>query len=74
MSWTALVYAGALVAEADQLISENKYLQKTVNRIKTSPLPRAGRSRLEKRVAAILSRQPGTLTFPDAIRIPSQGR
>ncbi len=67
----SLIYAGALVAEAEQLISDDDYLKKTVRRIKNEPSLRRARQRLEERIAAVLSREPGTITLPDAAGIPT---
>lgn len=70
----SVIYAGALVAEADQLISDDEYLKTTANRIKSEASLRGARRRLEGRIAAILSREPGTVTFPDATGVPAERR
>lgn len=68
----SVIYAGALVAEADELLSADSYLTKTVNRIKSEGALRQARERLETRVAAVLSREPATVTLPSATKIPAR--
>lgn len=66
----SVIYAGALVAEADHLISDDSYLKQTVNRLKTE---RTARKRLETITAAVLSREPGSVILPNACGIPKGG-
>lgn len=68
----SVIYAGALVAEADELLSADNYLTKTVNRIKSEAALHQARERLENRVAALLSREPATVTLPSATKIPAR--
>lgn len=68
----SVIYAGALVAEADELLSADNYLTKAINRIKSEASLRQARERLETRVAAILSREPATVTLPSATKIPAR--
>lgn len=69
----SIIYAGALVAEADYVISYDKYLMKMVKHLKTEEALCAARRRLESRTAAVLSREPGSITLPDALEIGSGG-
>ena len=63
----------ALVAEADYVISYDNYLMKMVKHLKTEEALCAARRRLESRTAAVLSREPGSITLPDALEIGSGG-
>ena len=65
----SIIYAGALVAEADNVFSYDDYLRKTVNRLKTEKSLLKARQRLTKRTAAVLSREPESISLPDAIKI-----
>lgn len=65
----SIIYAGALVAGADNVFSYDDYLRKTVNRLKTEKSLLKARQRLTKRTAAVLSREPESISLPDAIKI-----
>lgn len=67
----SVIYAAALVAEAYCMISEDKYLRDTVNRLKKESVVKG---KLESRMAAVLLRKPGSITLPDARRIPRSGK
>ena len=66
----SVIYAGALVAGADKVISDDGYLKKTVDRLKTEKSLQEARHRLKTRIAAILSTEPNSITLPDAMGIP----
>ncbi len=66
----SVVYAGALVAGADELLSGDRYLMNTVNRIKSNEEFKFDRIRLQKRVAGIISIEPEGVILPKARRIP----
>lgn len=66
----SMVYAGALVAEADNVISYDDYLKKTVNRLKNKESLLEARQRLAKCTADVLSREPNSITLPGAKAIP----
>ena len=64
-----VIYASALVAEADELLSADHYLRKTVNRLKDNSMQDT-RQQLQRRVAAIRS---GPLRpLPAARKIPKR--
>ena len=65
----SIIYAGALVAEADHVISYDRYLKETVNRLKTKESLREARWKLESRTAAVLSREPKSITLPNAVDV-----
>lgn len=69
----SVIYAEAIAAQADQIISADDYLRKTVHRIKEDTSPEGTRARLQRRVAVLLSRDPGSVTLPDAEPLPSKG-
>ena len=66
----SVIYAEAIAAQADQIISADEYLRKTVNRIKEDASPEGTGTRLQERVAVLLSRDPGSVTLPDAKQLP----
>ena len=68
----SVIYAGALVAAADELLSADDYLTKTVNRIKSNSDGRSVHEQLKTRVAAVLSREPENVTLPNAKKIPGR--
>ena len=70
----SIMYAGALVAQADHVISDDGYLKNTMHRLKTEESLRAAKRKLESRTAAVLSREPRLITLPDAQGIPGGGR
>ena len=63
-----VVYAGALVSEADHLISDDNYLRSTATCLRTN---RSLRATLKTRTAVVLSRDAGSVSLPDAIPIPT---
>ena len=66
-----VIYASALVAEADELLSADRYLRKAVNRLKDKSMQDT-RLRLQQRVAAVRS---GPLRpLPAARKIPARER
>ena len=69
----SVIYAEAIAAQADQMISADDYLRRTVHRIKKDVSAKATRARLQERVAVLLSRDPGSVTLPDSEPVPSQG-
>lgn len=69
----SVIYAEAIVAQADQLISADDYLRRTVYRIKKDVSAKGTRARLEERVAVLLSRDPGSVTLPDSEPLPGKG-
>ena len=71
----SIIYASALVAEADHLISYDTYLSATANRIKTGqpPFPEI-RRQLQARIETTLLKQPGSFTFPEARKAPARSR
>lgn len=66
----SMVYAGAIVAEADDVISDDDYLKKTVNRLKTKESLLEARQRLAKCTADVLSRELNSIILPGAKAIP----
>ena len=65
----SVIYASALVAEADYLITYDDYLRKTVNRIRTGPRPYDDiRTRLRTVVGEILLVDVAGVTLPEATR------
>ncbi len=66
----SMVYAEAIVAEADDVISDDDYLKKTVNRLKTKESLLEARQRLAKCTADVLSREPNSIILPGAKAIP----
>ena len=50
-----VIYAGSVVAEADELISADNYLTKTVNRLRDNASMKGARLRLQQQVAAVRS-------------------
>ena len=69
----SVLYAEAIAAQADQMISADEYLRKTVRRIKKEVSPEGTGARLQERVAVLLSRDPGSVTLPDAEPLPGKG-
>lgn len=68
----SVIYAEAIAAQADQIISADRYLRKTVHRIKDDTSPEGTRARLQERVAVLLSRDPRSVILPDAEPVPSK--
>lgn len=64
-----MIYAGSLVAEADELISADNYLRKTVNRLRDHSSMKDARLRLQQEVAAIRF---APLRLPAASKIPER--
>ena len=69
----SVIYAEAIAAQADQIISADDYLRKTINRIKKDTSPEGTQARLQGRVAVLLSRDPESVTLPDAESLPGKG-
>lgn len=69
----SVIYAEAIAAQADQVISTDDYLRKTVHHIKEDTSPDGIRARLQERVAVLLSRDSGSVTLPDAEPLPGKG-
>lgn len=69
----SVIYAEAIAAQADQMISADDYLRRTVHRIKEDVSAKGTRARLQERVAVLLSRDPGSVILPDSEPVPSQG-
>ena len=71
----SIIYASALVAEADHLISDDNYLSTTANRIRTgqSPFPEV-RRQLEGHIEEILLKERGSFTLPKAPKVPPRSR
>lgn len=69
----SIIYAGALVAGADSVLSDDEYLKNTMHRLKTEEFLVEVR-RLKTRAAAVLSREPKSITLPDPMGIPRGGR
>ena len=65
-----MIYAGSLVAEADELISADNYLRKTVNRLRDNSSMKDARLRLQQEVAAI--RFAPVRPLPAASKIPER--
>ena len=64
------IYASALVAGADYLVSEDKYFRKIVNRIKNGPQPYDQvRQEVKTLVAQIILSDAGSVTLPGAPRL-----
>ena len=63
----SVIYAAALMAEADQMVSDDGYLRKTVNRLKKESVTKR---QLESLMAAVFLRKPSSITLPDAMGIP----
>ena len=62
-----IIYASAIVAGADYVITKDGYLEKTINRIKTSQHPYDEvRNRLRPLIARITLEAPGDVTLPKA--------
>ena len=71
----SVIYASALVAGADYLITFDDYLGKTVNRIRTGPPPYDDiKKRLRTVVGEILLADVASVTLPEAIRRFPPGR
>ena len=68
----SVIYAEAIAAQADQIISADDYLRRTVHRIKKDVSAKGTRARLQERVAVLLSRDPRSVTLPDSAPVPSQ--
>ena len=68
----SVIYAEAIAAQADQMISADDYLRRTVHRIKKDVSAKGTRARLQERVAVLLSRDPGSVALPDSAPVPSQ--
>ena len=63
----SIVYAGALAANADHLISADNYLRKTVNGLRNAKPPfDSSAPQLKARIANILLITPNEVTLPDA--------
>ena len=68
----SVIYAEAITAQADQIVSADSYFQKTVQRIREDTSPAGTRARLQERVAVLLSRDPGSITLPNAEPVPGK--
>ena len=66
----SVIYAEAIAAQADQIISADRYLRETIHGIKEDTAADGTRTRLQERVAVVLSRDPGTVTLPDSKEFP----
>ena len=65
----SVIYASALVAEADYLIADDEYLRNTTNHIRGGQQPFSEITRLLRdRVAKVLSRVPGQIMLPEGLR------
>lgn len=69
----SVIYAEAIAAQADQMISADDYLRRTVRRIKEDVSAKGTRARLQERIAILLSIDPGRVILPDAKELPSKG-
>ena len=69
----SVIYAEAIAAQADEIISADDYLRKTVHRIKEDTSAEGTGARLQERVAILLSRDSGSVTLPDAKPLPGKG-
>ena len=69
----SVIYAEAIAAQADHMISADDYLRETVRRVKKEVSPEGTGARLQERVAVLLSRDPGSVTLPDAEPLPGKG-
>ena len=71
----SVIYASALVAGADYLITFDEYLRNTVNRIKTGPHPYDDiKQRLRTVVGEVLLADVASVTLPEATRRFPPGR
>ena len=62
-----IIYANAIVAGADYVITKDGYLEKTINRIKTGQHPYDEiRNRLRPLIARITLEAPDDITLPEA--------
>ena len=68
----SVIYADAIAAQAEQIISEDGYFKKTVNDIKRNASPGGTGALLQERVAGLLSRDPDSVTLPDAEGVPGK--
>ena len=68
----SVIYAEAVAAQADQIISEDGYLRATIHRIRKDTSPGGTRARLQERVAALLSRPPESVILPNAVKVPGK--
>ena len=68
----SVIYAEAIAAQADQIISADEFLRNTVHRIKEDTSPEGTGARLQERVGVLLSRDPGSVILPDAEPLPSK--
>ena len=68
----SLIYAEAVVAQADQFISGDEYLRKTVKAIKEDGLPSGRGGQLRQYVAAVLSRDLRSVVLPNAEPLPAK--
>lgn len=65
----SMIYAGALVSEADHLISADAYFRNATTRLRTDKFLRAT---LKARIVAILSKDAESVILPDAKNVPSE--
>ena len=72
----SVIYASALVAEADHVISNDSYFKHTINRINTDGRQRFRNARngLQARVAEVALRDPQVVKLPDAPNWSGSGR
>ncbi len=68
----SMIYAEAIAAQADSIISADDYLQKTVNRIRNDAPWRDERARLQKSVATLLLTDLASVTLPEAVKVPGK--
>ncbi len=67
----SVIYADAIAAQAHQIISEDRYFRKTVQRVKRDP---SLGPHLQERTAVLLSRDPESVILPDAESVPRSGK
>lgn len=65
-----IIYAGALIARADYLITSDEYFRKTVNRIRNPPAE-SDYSEIQKRLKTLLGQ---TVNFPEAFMVAPDGK
>ena len=68
----SVIYAEAIAAQADQIISADQYLRETVHGIKEDTSPEGKRTRLQERVAVLLLTDRESVTLPDATNVPGK--
>ena len=66
----SVIYAEAIAAQADHIVSADDYLRKTVHRVKNEVSPEGTGAKLQERVAVLLSRDPKSVTLPGAEALP----